>query len=120
VQVYTLDPNKRTTYNLKLRGSVGAYKDVDVDFDVTVFDSCSSTIITPSSVNDFTYDLNSGIQPINFTDFTDSVGCGPFTYTLSMSVVPPFITLDATSKQINVNTMLLGDIGTYMIILRGE
>lgn len=52
IQIVTNDPNKRTTYNLRLVGTVGAYVSAQVDFDVTVFDSCSSTVITPSTVAD--------------------------------------------------------------------
>lgn len=80
-------------YNLKLKGVVPIYNVIGpfVNFDVIVFDSCSSTIITPISILDYTYDLGSGLKAISFLDFVDSVGCGSFSYSLSMMTISNFL-----------------------------
>lgn len=61
IRVYTIDPNKLGTYNLRLVGAVSTYKSAYVDFDVYVIDSCQTTTLVPSVINDYTYDLGTGL-----------------------------------------------------------
>lgn len=57
---------------------------------------------------------------ITFDNFVDSFGCGPFTYTLAMTAIPSFISIDSSTNEIIVNTASVSDVGTYQIIVKGE
>lgn len=50
VIVNALDPDKRDTYNIRLIGNIAAYTFDFIDFQVIVFDSCSSNVLIPSTI----------------------------------------------------------------------
>lgn len=89
--VNTVNPDKRNTYNLKLVGRIGTFTSNKIDFQVKVFDSCSSNVLNPSSIADQIYILTYYPLLVIITEFTEVESCGPFTYTLDTSSVPSFI-----------------------------
>lgn len=130
ISIYSVDSAKTTgsPYTCIITGYLPSIAYSSVTFIVYVTnpaDPCLNTVVSPSSLSTFTYNVGSGSASTpTFSAFTETLGsCGSFTYSTrsldSYSLDTSIFTFDATNRRVTVNTANHSKAGTYNLLVTG-
>jgi hypothetical protein len=66
ITVYTTDSSKIGTYSLLIKGTItGQTNFNNATFSLVISDPCSASVISSSTIPDYTYDISSGLMTIS-------------------------------------------------------